>query len=174
MSRAIIYANEGTGTTSIVHPADRLLIRGEIEAEWREWIDRDNLSSTTDPELDDLWLEFIVHKDVPAGARDVRIIDTTDIPTDRTFRAALRSDLTYDMPRARHIWRAKIRAARDPILASLDIAYMRAIESNNVAEQARIASAKQALRDAPADPAIDAASTCQELKAVWPKGLESP
>jgi hypothetical protein len=33
---------------------------------------------------------------------------------------------------------------------------------------ATIEAAKQALRDAPADPAIDAAQTPDQLKAAWP------
>jgi hypothetical protein len=48
----------------------------------------------------------------------------------------------------------------------LDMAYLRADESKDEVAKATIAAEKQALRDAPADPAIDAAGTPEELKAV--------
>ena len=47
------------------------------------------------------------------------------------------------------------------------MAFQRAIETNNTSEQASVASKKQALRDAPADSAIDAATTTDDLKAQW-------
>ena len=49
----------------------------------------------------------------------------------------------------------------------LDIEYQRAIEADNATKKAEIATKKQALRDAPADSAIDAASTETELKLQW-------
>jgi hypothetical protein len=108
-----------------------------------------------------------------------------EIPTDRTFRAAWRdatSDLArlmnnregmlyVDMPTAREIQRERIRAARAPKLLELDVAYLRATEDQDpIAED--IIREKRALRDATDDPRIEAAETPEELKAVWPKGLE--
>lgn len=79
--------------------------------------------------------------------------------------------ITIDMHRARDIHRDRIRAARATALAALDVAYQRADEQGDAAAKAAIAAQKQALRDAPADPRIDAASTVEALGAVWPAGL---
>jgi len=74
--------------------------------------------------------------------------------------------ITVDMNKAREIKRDQLRAERKPILEALDVAYMRAQEAGDTAKQDAIAADKQALRDATADPAIDAATTPDELKAV--------
>lgn len=79
--------------------------------------------------------------------------------------------ININMELARDIWRNKIRVARTPALAALDIEYQRADETNNAALKADIAQRKQALRDAPADPNITAATTPEELQAIWPSGL---
>lgn len=89
----------------------------------------------------------------------------------RDYRNALRDTadtIGYHMPTAREIHRQRMRVARAPLLAELDVGYMRADEVNARAEKTQIASQKQALRDVTADPAIDAAPTVEELKAVWP------
>jgi len=75
--------------------------------------------------------------------------------------------ITIDMLKARNIWRDKIRTARN--FTSLDIQFQRAQEYN--ADTSGIIAAKQALRDAPDDPRIDAATTLDELKAIWPDCL---
>jgi hypothetical protein len=98
-----------------------------------------------------------------------REIAETDIPADRTFRVALTDNgvqLTHDMPKARDIWRDKMRAARASLFANLDEQLMQALERGQ--PTAAIAARKQALRDVTADPAIEAAQTLEQLKAVWP------
>lgn len=93
-------------------------------------------------------------------------------PYDRTFRDAWQATgpdtgiIDVDMEKAKEIWRDKIRARREEPLAALDTEYMRAMEAG--ADTAGIVAQKQALRDAPADPAIDAATTPEELKLVQP------
>lgn len=106
-----------------------------------------------------------------------RLVALEEIPTDRTFRNALRDSggkLEHDMGHARAIHRDRIREARAHRMAELDIAYMVASETGHpgsaVLEGLR--AEKQQLRDAPADPAIDAATTTDELKAVWPSRLK--
>ena len=119
-----------------------------------------------------------------------RFVQADEIPADRTFRNALRDrglrdttqKLEIDMPVAREIHRDRIRRAREPKLAALDVEYQRTGEiaetlaMNGVqfkaSERARIAKQKEALRNAPADPAIDAAQTPEELKAAWPEALQ--
>lgn len=102
----------------------------------------------------------------------VREIRREDLPADRTFRNALKPDLTHDMPKARDIWRDKMRAARAPLLAALDQEMSRAYK--DPIRQDEIEAKRQALRDVTADPAIEAAGTPEELKAVWPQILVAP
>jgi hypothetical protein len=71
--------------------------------------------------------------------------------------------------KAKAIWKDKWREARKPLLASLDIEFMKAVESADAERQAEIASRKQALRDVTSTP-IDG-NTPEEIKAVWPEIL---
>ena len=70
-----------------------------------------------------------------------------------------------DMAKAREIHKKKIRIARTPKLAELDIEFQKAQETS--ADTSAIVAKKQALRDAPADSAIDSASDADALKAQW-------
>ena len=80
--------------------------------------------------------------------------------------------ITVDMPKARDIWRDKIRADRDEKLKQLDVDFMLAVESGDTAQQALIATKKQQMRDAPSDSRIDTAETPEDLKQIVPAGLE--
>ncbi len=70
-----------------------------------------------------------------------------------------------DMAKAREIHKEKIRVARAPKLAELDVEFQKAQETS--ADTSAIVAKKQALRDAPADSAIAAASDAAALKAQW-------
>ena len=70
-----------------------------------------------------------------------------------------------NMAKAKEIHRSKIREARTPKLAELDIEFQKALETG--ASTTDIVAKKQALRDAPADSAIDAATDEAGLKAQW-------
>ena len=70
-----------------------------------------------------------------------------------------------DMAKAREIHKTKIRNARTPKLAELDIEFQKALETG--ASTTDIVAKKQALRDAPADSGIDSASDTDALKAQW-------
>ena len=78
--------------------------------------------------------------------------------------------IKVNMDKAREIKKDMIRAERKPKLEELDVQFMRAVESGDTEAQATIAAQKQALRDAPADSRIDAATTPDELKLVDPVG----
>jgi len=71
--------------------------------------------------------------------------------------------------KAKVIWKNKWREARKPILASLDIEFMKAVETGNSEKQAEIASKKQALRDVTLTEIVG--NTPEEIKAVWPSVL---
>lgn len=103
-----------------------------------------------------------------------REIDPSEKPLDRTFRDAWKDTgkIDVDMVKARDIQRDRIRAKRKPKLEALDIEYMKAHEKADVLAMNRIVAQKQALRDAPAHPDIEAAQTPEALKNVWPAGLD--
>jgi hypothetical protein len=71
--------------------------------------------------------------------------------------------------KAKAIWKDKWREARKPLLASLDIEFMKAVESADTEKQAEIASKKQALRDVTQTEIVG--NTPEEIKAVWPSVL---
>jgi len=70
-----------------------------------------------------------------------------------------------DMAKAREIHKNNIRSARAPKLAELDVEFQKALETG--ASTTDIVAKKQALRDAPADSGIAAASDTDALKAQW-------
>lgn len=85
------------------------------------------------------------------------IVDASEVPADRTFRDAWNADLTVDMALARDIHRDRLRAARAPVLAALDVEQLRGGD---------VEARKQALRDVTKDERIEAARTPEELLAV--------
>jgi hypothetical protein len=109
---------------------------------------------------------------LPKDAISPRFVDSSVIPTDRTFRNAWKADLSVDMEKAKEIHRQRLRELRKPILEALDVEFMRALEKGDVAAQASLAAKKQALRDVTADPSIANASTPEELKVAVPSVLQ--
>jgi hypothetical protein len=94
------------------------------------------------------------------------------VPADRFFRDAwsLSGDvITEDLEVAKEMFRDKIREVRKPLLEALDASYIRALETN--ADNTQIVAKKQALRDAPAASAIDAATNTTDLKNAWDADL---
>ena len=70
-----------------------------------------------------------------------------------------------DMAKAREIHKDKIRVARKPLLEALDVEFQKAQETS--ADTSAIVAKKNALRDAPADSGIAAASDVATLKSQW-------
>ena len=70
-----------------------------------------------------------------------------------------------NMSRARELNKDKIRIDSKPKLEQLDIEFNKALETS--ADTTSIVSKKQALRDAPADSAIESAADVTALKAQW-------
>lgn len=154
MIRKIIYTRPDGGVSVVTpvintHPGREKIT--EAQAEQRAW---DKL---------------------PKDALNPRYVDAADIPTDRTFRNAWEDagGVKVNMAKARELRRETLRGLRRPLLDALDVAYMRADELGDAAEQKRIAARKQALRDVTDDPAIEAAKTPAELAAVLPEALRA-
>jgi len=95
---------------------------------------------------------------------------TATVPSDRHFRGAWSlngSVISEDIDKAKEIFKDKIREVRKPLLDAEDVTYMKALEAGDTDAQAASVAAKNALRDAPAAAAIDAATDIAGLKAAW-------
>ena len=95
---------------------------------------------------------------------------TATVPSDRAFRGAWSlsgSVISEDMTKAKEIFKDKVREVRAPLLDAEDVTYMKALEAGDTDAQAASVAAKNALRDAPAAAAIDAATDVAGLKAAW-------
>ena len=79
------------------------------------------------------------------------------------------SIIKIDMSKAKSIHKENIRRARAPKLAELDVEFQKALETSS--DTTAIVSKKKALRDAPADSAIEAAKTDADLKTQWNKTI---
>ena len=75
------------------------------------------------------------------------------------------------MNKALEIKKNKIRQERKPLLDSLDIQYLKALELGDVEKQQEIIAKKQALRDATTDQSILNAQTPEELKLARPSAF---
>ena len=106
---------------------------------------------------------YIVDKDGnQANASEVTV------PANRDFRGAWSlsgSVISEDIDKAKEIFKDKIREVRAPLLEAKDVELMKALEAGS--DTTAIAAAKDALRDAPAASAIDAATDIAGLKAAW-------
>lgn len=74
--------------------------------------------------------------------------------------------ITVNMTVAKDLWRNTIRQFRDLEWATIDASFMRALETG--ASTDSIVAEKQALRDLPSHPDIEAAATPEELIAFLP------
>lgn len=79
--------------------------------------------------------------------------------------------INVNMGKAREVHRARLRRAREPLLADLDIAAMRADEDGDRGRKTAVVAEKRALRDVTDDPRIDSAVTPDDLRAAWPETL---
>lgn len=109
---------------------------------------------------------YVSHVEIPGN----------QIPTDRTFRAAWKvtgSVVSVDMPKARAIHMDRIRSARKPKLEALDIEFTRALGKKNQKLADEVEAKRETVRtvDETYKPAIEAATTPEQLKAIWPEEL---
>ena len=74
--------------------------------------------------------------------------------------------ITINLTKAKDIAKNNLRTERAPVLASLDVSFMRAVESGNTSLQAAIAGQKQELRDITSHTSITGASNVDSLKTA--------
>jgi len=102
---------------------------------------------------------------------EYKIVDIVDM-VDHSFFDAYEFDqevgAKVNLDKAKEIWLNHYRRARTPLLAALDVDFMRAVEVGNTTLQKEIASKKQALRDVTK---TELPNTLEEIKATWPEIL---
>ena len=113
--------------------------------------------------------------------KDGATIDASSatLASDRHFRNAWKisgSVISEDMTEAKKIFKDKIREVRKPLLEAEDVNYMKALEADDATAKTASVNKKKALRDAPANSAIDSADTIAKLKSAWDTSIlgESP
>lgn len=104
--------------------------------------------------------------------------ELTDFPVDHhDFRNAWTvadGKIVVDLEKAREVTRQRLRAERAPVLAEKDIDAFKAMEAGDTAALAVVSAEKQRLRDITQLPAIEAAKTIADLRAVKLGGQQSP
>ncbi len=110
------------------------------------------------------------HKNVELDGKLFRV-DQIGVPKTRIFceawtMANSMTAITVNMNKARDIQRESIRRQRAEHWAAADAAWNIAQESNDAAGMRKAAAHRQALRDPPDHPMVDAAQTPDELAAV--------
>lgn len=123
---------------------------------------------------EDQYRRHVVERSIPAGHKYIELKDDWTPPDDRTFRGAWTLDgkaVTVDMPKARKLFLDRVREARVRKLEALDNEWMKATGQGRAADAVYVETERQALRDLPQTLNVDAASTTEALKALWPREL---
>ena len=123
-------------------------------------------------------MPIVSSTDFIAGAGGAQLAVTSQkwFPPDGVFGAAYSEGAggadVLDIAAARTIYRALVRRARN--MQAADIAVDKAFDSGDATALATAKANRQALRAAPDDPGIDAATTTDALVALWPTALLGP
>ena len=80
--------------------------------------------------------------------------------------------ITINLTKAKDIAKNNLRTERAPLLASLDVQFMRSVESGNTSLQTAIAGQKQELRDITIHSSITDASDVNSLKTAMTTLIE--
>ena len=148
----------------------------------KQWADANKLGGLTEA----VALDLLARHSWPQTIRSVEALSviTAEIAEHRTDPAGksnLRlngNTLTWHMPGVREKEKDLRRRARSPKIAAADVDFFKALEAwlatqPNIPPALETAMAKKrALRDVTADPAIEVATTPEELRAVWPDILK--
>ena len=80
--------------------------------------------------------------------------------------------ITINLSKAKDIAKDNLRTERTPVLVSLDVQFMRAVETGNTSLQTAIAEQKQELRDITTHTSITGATTVDGLKTAMTTLIE--
>ena len=92
-------------------------------------------------------------------------IDNRELINNEINKSKNRS-ITINMVKARNIWRDKLREERKPLLETLDVQYIRALERGETELIQKIVKKKEFLRDITEDPRIENATNTDNLRTV--------
>jgi len=114
-------------------------------------------------------IDDLLEKVVPENCKDsANIVDVDTVENDRTFRNAWVTEqgksVEVDLDKAKILAKEKVREARIPKFAELDVAYQRADEAGDADAKAAVVVKKQTARDATADTKITDADSVDNLK----------
>mgnify|MGYP003335635107 FL=1 len=101
------------------------------------------------------------------------IVEDSDLPDGDYIKAweLKNSSLSINVELSKEVKKRRLRAARAPLLAKLDIDFQRALEDN--LDTTDIVAKKRQLRDITEHPDLINAQTFEEVKAFWPEILNS-
>ena len=114
-------------------------------------------------------IDAVLKKCVPENCLSTAdIVEVDTIENDRTFRNAWVTSkgksVEVDLDKAKILAKEKVRKARTPKFAELDISYQRADEAGDSDAKAAVVVKKQTARDATADTKITNADSVDNLK----------
>ena len=114
-------------------------------------------------------IDDVLIKCVPENCRDsANVVEVDTVPSDRTFRNAWVTEqgksVEVDLDKSKVLAKEKVREARTPKFAELDVAYQRADEADDADAKAAVVVKKQTARDATADTKITNADSVDNLK----------
>jgi hypothetical protein len=123
------------------------------------------------PNADVIWAE--TEDDLVERIRlklgDCFLIDSSEIPQDRTYRAAwvaTEGTVSIDLDKAKAIHRDGLRARRSLLFPALDVAWMKAIAAEDKVTAANIEQQRQKLRDVTENSRVAMAQSIEELKIL--------
>lgn len=124
-------------------------------------------------ETEEAFLLRIASKDVPQGC-EWRIVDVSEIPSDRTFRGAWEDSdgIKVNMTKARQIHMNRLRDKRKPKLEALDKEQLRGLEDNDAVKLDEIKAKKKSLRDITQTFDLTRFATPEALKEAIPDELK--
>ena len=124
----IVY--ELDGNTRIMHvPEQKLLARSNPSLALLTW---------------EQFLTWVRDVSLPATAKNIKVVDDSAVPTDRTFREALKPDLSIDKDKAVKATKERLRRAIDAKVLQQNLAQL---DTEKPAEIAAIKAEKARLRD---------------------------
>lgn len=119
-------------------------------------------------------LDELAFRDVPTGC-PFQVVAAESLPAQRFFRDTWMIDVNTgnvveSLPKARDMFMALIREARNKKLAELDVETIKATGAGDQTRLAAVEAEKEALRDLPesVSPALKMADSIEELCICWP------
>lgn len=76
-------------------------------------------------------------------------------------------EININIEKAKEIHRSFIRTARKPKFSEADLQFIKSIENDDGVSKQEAVELKQKLRDATTNPALETATTIEEIKNSW-------